>query len=215
MHRRWPIALLALELGACAARAPRLSAEPATLDGMHRVESQSPGVLLLNPDFDSLRHRAGAGGPLHLRSCRVAFEDPFQAERLPGLGDRLSDYLCDAVRRELTRSGRTLASEPPRAGESLIDVWLINVRVVAPEPGGWSLRAQPAHHMAFAMRVSIQGAERDYLRFYRATAADGLFEGPDFRPDWSGMSSSVDGLVHSAWLAFERIYREAAGPEPE
>jgi hypothetical protein len=182
---------------------------------MHRVESSSPGVLLLNPDFDSLRQRPAAGRPLHLRSCRVAFEDPFQADRLPGLGDRLSDYLCESVRRELTRSGRTLATAPPREGETLIDVWLINVRVVAPQPRGWSLRPQPVHRMAFAMRISIQGAERDYLRFYRATASQGLFEGPDFRPDWPAMSATVDGLVHSAWLTFEQIYQGVAGPERE
>jgi len=208
--RGWAIGL-SLSLAACALQPPRLSKEPATLDGMLRVEHSSPGVLLINPDFEALRHRSGSRGPIHLQNCRVAFEDPFQADRLPGLETRIADYLCSAVRRHLSDSGRELAEGPPRDGDTVIDAWLINVRVVAPRARGWGWRSPRPHQMAFAMRVRIQGVERDYLRFYRAADSEGLFEGAAFRPNWDALSGTVDALVHTAWRAFERSYQGVPG----
>ncbi len=209
----------ALALGCVAPGPPELSSEPVSRDGLHRVESVTSGTLLLASDYETAGVSIVEAGGFHIQGCQVQFADPRLNEEAEGLADQLQQYLCDAVRREILSRSRTAENPDPRPGQAVIDVWLLNVHIEAPDipAGTTAFISEPTAEMTFAMRAGIHGQQRDFLRYYdRSGTGTGTFVGPISRPDWAGIYRMVDGFIADAldgmYTALNALDRGALPP---
>jgi hypothetical protein len=198
------VLVLSLLVAGCAAGRPplpTLSAGPVTKDGLHRVESVETGVLFLTPDYRTAGYAIMEAGGFAIGSCDVQFRDPFQEDKYEDTAERMRERLCQAVEREILSRGRSGLNPEPRPGMAIVDVWLMDVVLKPPnvDAGTIAFIEESTNSMTFALRASIEGQDRDFMRYYSVgRSGGGTYVGPIISPDWRAISGLIDDFVGDA-----------------
>jgi hypothetical protein len=166
--------LIASLVLACSASGPRplkLSKEPFGSTGLHLVEMQGRGELLVAPDLErvskQIRETEGA-----IVECRVTAKE--EAPELAPAKQKLAGELCAEVKRNITSRPRPQVgpgSETPsriatEAGPGImyVEAWLLEVE-------GDAAQLAPTAKSTFSLRLSESVGGAPVMRYYEPVGA--------------------------------------------
>jgi hypothetical protein len=185
---------------ACAAGAPRplkVSKEPFENTGLHHVELQGRGELLVAPDLERVRKQIRETEGAILR-CQVTVAERLDSSQLAGAKQTLERELCAEVQRNITARPRpqvgagsetpSRVTNSPGPGIMFVEAWLLGVE-------GDAARLAPTSKSIFSLRLSESQGGKPVMRYYeplRSAASEPLGE-------------LVDGSMERLYGIYEQV----------